>query len=208
MQTLHLVPGETMVWDIHMGGINIGRAELDVTEGRVQSRFTTSKLASTFAKVHHELTTFLDPANSRPVHSTEVIDVDGDHQLFESDFEGPRVETQGELRGAMVPGGNFGHTLHSALGLLRAWSAEDAPAGYLYIAQGGELFRLDFMRPLVENLQGATTLRIECRVKGTPKIPTVGITLWLSDTPERTPLRIEIRSDDVKLTAELVTTDA
>jgi len=197
---LLLVPGETMIWDVNMGGFTIGRAELVVGEHDVQSRFTTGRLASTFAKVRHELTTVVEPGASLPERGTEVLEVDGETKRVAMAFDA-RMHMITTDRTIVVPDGNNGHTLHSALGVIRAWAQPEARAGYLYAIVGGDLFRIDLARPLVEELQGTMTLRIECRVRA--EVP-ISMTIWLRASPDRTPLRIEISGDDAHLTAELI----
>jgi hypothetical protein len=106
---------------------------------------------------------------------------------------GPRV--------LAVPPGNVGHTLHTALGVIRGWASPQARSGFLYIVHAGELFRIDFQPPTVEDLRDRRTLRVEARVRGdTP----ISLSIWLSDTPDRVPLRIEVRAEGVRLTAELI----
>lgn len=205
---LQLVPGEALIWDVHVQGFTIGRAELVVSEHRVHSRFATSSLVRSFANVRHELTTILDRGGARPIHASDALDVEAEHTRVESAFDGSRVETVGQPGALVVPGGNIGHTLHTALGALRAWASPRATAGYLYVAHAGELFRLDFAQPVVEDTRGTATLRIEGRVRATPNQPAIAMTIWLRAIADHAPLRFEVRSADVKLTAELIASDA
>jgi hypothetical protein len=198
VSALLLVPGESMVWDVHMQGFTIGRVELDVGEARVRSRFVTAKIVSSFARVRHDLTTTLDHDVTRPIHALDALEVDGERTRVETTFAGARLQLG--TKSIAVPDGNFGHTLHSALGVVRAWAHPDARPGYLYVIHAGELFRLEFAQPLVEDLQDAKALRVECRVRGDLQI---SMTIWLRAS-DRTPLRIEIRSEEARLTAELI----
>jgi hypothetical protein len=200
---LGFAAGESMMWNIHMQGMTIGRVELDVTGGpeidHVHSRFTTTALASALAHVRHELVTDLDRRAARPVHSLDELDVDGDHTRVEAAYAGQRIAFGEHV--VLVPPGNVGHTLHSALGVLRAWARPDAPPGYLYVMHAGELYKLEFGEPLREELQGQKTLRVECHVRGATPI---AISIWLAATSDHVPLRIEVRSGDIRLTAELI----
>jgi hypothetical protein len=108
-----------------------------------------------------------------------------------------------------LPDGNPGHTLHSALGAVRAWAQPDARPGFLFIVHAGQLVRLEVARPIVEELQGTKTLRVECRVHPqTDQREPFAATLWLTDDPKRTPVRIEVTSAGEHVTAELFDTTA
>jgi hypothetical protein len=197
---LRLDAGESMTWDVHMQGFTVGRATLDVGEHEVHSHFATAGIASTLSRVRHDLTTRLDPFSARPSSAVDTLDVDGEQTLTETMFE-PGGRVAAGKQALKIPGGNTGHTLHSALGVIRAWASPQSRSGYLYIVHAGELFRLDIQQPLTEVLQDRKTLRVECRVRGeTP----ISMSIWLSDSPERVPLRIEVRAEGVRLTAELI----
>jgi hypothetical protein len=192
---LRLSPGEFLIWDIHAQGFTIARAELEVADGKVFSRVRTGRLASTFARVSHDLTTRFGAG--RALHAIEMLDVDGDRTSMTARFAGSRVEI--ETRALAVPGGNSGHTLHTALGAIRAWASPQARRGFLYIVHAGEIFTLDVAQPMRETLQGAPTLRIEGRIRE----QAIGLTIWLRES-DRVPVRIEIRADGATITAELV----
>jgi uncharacterized protein DUF3108 len=198
---LGFVAGESLIWNVHMQGLTIGRVELDVTDAHVHSRFTTTALANALAHVRHELVTDLDRRAARPVHSLDELDVDGDHTRVDAAFAGTRVAFGEHV--VLVPAGNVGHTLHSALGVLRAWARPDAPPGYLYVLHAGELYKLEFAEPMREELQGQKTLRVECRVK-VPDVAPIAISIWLAATSDHLPLRIEVHGGDIRLTAELI----
>ena len=207
MPALVLVPGEVLIWEVHVQGLTIGRAELDVSEDRARSTFATSPLVRSFANVRHELTTILDRDAARPVRAIDVADVGGDHTRVESAFRGSQIVATGRPA-RVVPDGNFGHTLHTALGALRAWASPRARPGFLYVAHAGELFRIDFGQPVVEDLYGAATLRIDGRVRATANQAAVAVAIWLRATTDRTPVRLEIHGEDLTVSADLIATDA
>jgi hypothetical protein len=198
---LGFTPGEQMTWNVTAKGFTIGRAELSVGEGEIHSRFETGKLVSAFARVRHELSTLVDRSGARA--ATEVLDVDGEHSQSSVEFRGSRYLAGAKV--GVIPNGNVGHTLHSALGVVRAWAASDAKPGFLYIVHDGDVYRLDLAQPFVEDMRGRPTLRVACRIKGAV---TVSATIWLSASPDHIPLRLEIGADDVHLTAELLETEA
>ncbi len=202
---LMLMPGEQWTWTIHAKGFTIARADLAVEEHdgqtTVHSRLETGKLVSSFARVRHELATIVDRAGARA--ATELLEVDGETSQTSVEFRGSRY-LAGDKAGT-IPDGNVGHTLHSALGVIRAWAAPDARAGFLYVVHDGGVYRLDVARPFVEDMHGKPTLRIDCRIRGEVQ---VSVTIWISASEDRTPLRFEIGADDVHLTAELLETEA
>lgn len=198
---LMLVPGEQWTWNVHAKGFTIGRAELAVEEHQVTSRFETGRLVSTFARVRHELATVVDRSGARA--ATELLEVDGETSRTSIEFRGAGYFSGGKA--GTVPDGNVGHTLHSALGLIRAWASPDARAGFIYAVHDGVVFRIDLARPFVEDMRGKRTLRIDTRIHGDIQ---VSVTIWLSAGDDRTPLRFEIGADDVHLTAELLGTEA
>lgn len=196
---LLLVPGEHLVWEVHLHGMTIGRAELEVSDGDVRSRFQTDSLAGALVSVHHDLFTLLDRPHARARAGNEVFEVKGETKKYDATFDGPSVMVEGQL--LAVPGGSIGQTAHTALGLLRAWCTPDASPGYLVVLEQGELWRLDVGRPTVDELQGVRAFRIDGRIRAKQPIAFV---MWLSDSEDRKPLRIEISDEDFHVTAELV----
>ncbi len=201
VRSLGFVPGEQMTWNVTAKGFTIGRAELAVGEHEIHSRFETGRLASAFARVRHELTTVVDQTGARA--ATEILEVDGETSRNSVEFRGARFLAGPKV--GTIPDGNVGHTLHSALGVIRAWAAPDAKAGFLYIVHDGAIYRLDLAQPFVEDLRGRPTLKIAARIKGEVS---ASITIWLSASDDHVPLRLEIGAEDVHLTAELLETEA
>jgi len=199
---LMLVPGESMAWNVQAKGVTLGRAVLAVDDHEVHSRFETSGLAAAFSKVRHELVTELGTGGPRS--ATDELEIDGEIMRVDEQFAGPRVIVD-HRHVAIVPGGNFGHTLHSALGLIRAWAQPDAPPGYLFVVHAGGVYRLDVARPFVEALRGEPALRVELRIK-IDETDTVAVSMWLRDR-DRVPLRFEVAMGDIHATADLIDTD-
>jgi hypothetical protein len=193
---LLLVRGETLIWDVHWKGFTIARAELVVGDREVSSRVKTGKLASSLASILHEATSTLEPTRATSVRERFVIDGETTHVV--ASFRDAMYVLDDDKRRA-VPGGNIGHTIHSALGWLRAWAEPGARGGYLFVLHVGELYKLEFAEPIVE----AESLRIDCRIVPPDEEP-VTITLWLATNADRVPTRFEIGNANVRLTAELV----
>jgi len=185
-QTLLLVPGEHFAYEVHLHGITIGRVDLEVTDGQVISKFKTEAVAAAFETVQDDLVTTLDRVGGRAAASTETLVIGDDAKTFNGD--------------ASVAG-NHGQTVHTALGVLRAWARPDAAPGYLVLLAAGKMWRLDVARPTVEDLQGTHALRIDGRVRAEKPIALV---MWLAASDDRTPLRIELSNGEFHVVADLV----
>jgi len=194
-----LPDGERLRWEVHHKGFTIGRAELVVGGARITSRFRTSQLASMFARAEHELTTTLAHAGTYPDFASEAAVVDGEHENYEISFDRSVYVIAGKAR--RIPDG-VGHTLHSALGVLRAWASPTARPGYLNVLHAGELYRLDVDTPTREDWRGTPTLKIEARILGTEK--PILVTMWLTANGPHIPIRIAISHDGKQLDAERI----
>jgi len=182
-----LVRGEQMVWDVFWQGLAIGRAELRVGPYEARSVFATGTLASALADVRHELTTALD--GERRAH--EVVVYDGETRRRDVAID-------------RAPGGGTLHTLHSALGAIRAWSRGEAPRAYVWLVVDGDRYRVDLEHPVRDRTDLGRALRVECTVRPlVAGVDPLDVTIWLADTEERTPVRFVVVSGDHRLSAEL-----
>lgn len=197
--SLVLPDGERLRWEVHHKGFTIGRAELIVGGGRITSRFKTSSLASMFAKAEHELMTTLAHAGTYPDYASERAEVDGARENYEISFDGSVYMIGG--KGRRIPDG-VGHTLHSALGVLRAWASPKAQPGYLNVLHAGDLYRLDVDAPTREDWRGTKTLKVEGRILGGEK--PILVTFWFTDNDRHIPIRIAISADGKQLDAEKI----
>ena len=143
--TLQLPVGEALVWDVRYHGMTIGRAEMSTGETEVGTKFETGALASSIASIHYDATTVLDRSTARPRSARETLARDGTtaHHVVAFDHEN---YTLGEpaVRKAVPQGA--AHTLHTALGTIRAWAGPEAVAGFLFVVHGGRVFHLTLAR--------------------------------------------------------------
>jgi len=174
---LGFAPGEHLIWEVQARGIAIGRLELDVEEHAITSRFATNHIANRFTRVDHELVTLLD--EGMPVSANERLNFDG------------------ELRQTTI---NLAHTklhsLHTALGLVRAWARAGATPGFTSVTFMDKRFRMQLEQPVSEG----GLLRVDAHISGGDE--TIGVTIWLDDVHR--PVRVEVRADDEQVTAELI----
>lgn len=194
-----------MVWEVYWRGVLIGNASLAVDTRRARSTFSTGILARALAEVRYELTTELADRVAR--EASELVVLDGETTRTELRLDGSRYRIN--TRPGDVPGGTALHTLHSALGALRAWAAPNASRAYLWLALRGKLYRLDATPPASETLDGISTLRVECVVRALdPAMDQAFVTVWLSTSADHTPVRIVVETGGERIAAQLTETTA
>lgn len=204
VQALQLPSGEALSWDVHWHGMTIGRAEMSSGDIEIQTTFVTSALASSIARVDYGLTTVLDRSTARPQSSRETLGRDGTTSHHEVVFDGESYTLGEPAVRIPVPQG-AAHTLHTALGAIRAWAHPEAKAGFLFVVHDGRLFHLTLARPVPETLLGTEALKIACRIRPHDgKGDVVTLTIWLTATEARLPFRIAISGDEEQMTADLV----
>ena len=181
---LLMVPGEHMIYEVHVHGITIGKIDLEVGETEITSHFQTDSLAAALTSAHHDLSTVLDRATASATIASEQLVIGEETKHFDYD-------------------GKNGQTVHTTLGLLRAWVATDATPGFITVQELGHAYRLVVKRPLVEDLQGTKTFRVDAQIN--TKVPTM-VQIWFSTTPDRKPLRFDVVNDDFHVTANLIPT--
>jgi hypothetical protein len=200
VRELLLAPQEQRIWDVHWRGLTIGRIELAVDGDLVHSRFRTGAIVGTVTSIEHELATVLDRDRAAAASQRETLAVDGRTRTIDAAFDDAGYRIEGQPPRAMADGRV--HTVHSALGALRAWARPGAPPGYLTVLLAGGPIRLEVGEPVPEALADRAALRIDARALGGPVPATV--TIWLGAGEDRAPLRIELATDEARVTAELL----
>jgi hypothetical protein len=201
-----LAAGEETAWNVFYQGVPIGRADLVIGDRAARTTFQTSRAARVLAAAHLELATALDRGRVRGVR--ELLTLGGDTERAEAIVAGARYAPPGgEPR--RVPGGARLHTVHSALGVVRAWSAGRAPApGYLWLWSGGQLYRLDVARPSRDDVLGVKALRVDGTVRAPHLAGAITVAVWLAANADRTPIRLALRAGPHALVAELAASTA
>jgi hypothetical protein len=196
-----LVPGEQTSWRVFWQTIAIGDVELAIGTRDARTLFRTGGLANLSSPIRYELVTALDRGRVRGV--SETLTSEGRTARTEATIDGASFTTR-EAGLRRVPGGSQLHTLHSALGVVRAWSTTKAPAGYLWLLHQGRLFRLDVFRPVRDEAMGIRSLRIDGVVRALDGAPKTDVSIWLAANRDRTPLRFELQSEGNTISAEVV----
>ena len=107
-----------------------------------------------------------------------------------------------DLTTELVPQSSGAHTIHSAVGWLRAWAEPGAPARSLRVDHLGDAYDVDVASPMVEVDHGGT-LRIEAQAAPPDDSPIV-ISVWLSRDERRAPVRFELSRGVKRVTGTLV----
>lgn len=173
---LGFTPGEKFVYMIRLRGFTLGSANLDVEESRIVSHFKTTMLAAAVSNVSHDLTTNHD--GHRATLGNEQLVMDGKARQFTTDYTK-----------------NAAHSIHTAIGAVRAWAKLGATPGFLHVVVGNEMMRVE----LAEPSGGKGWLRVDGKMVG--ESPAT-FTCWLDGHNVIT--RIEIRADGEQVTADLV----
>ena len=210
VRELLLLPQEKLIWDVHWKGLTVGRVELTVDGDLVHSRFRTGAVVSTVTSIDHELATVLDRPGARAASQREALTVNGEARTIDAVFDGAGYRIAGQPPQAIRRGSV--HTLHSALGALRAWARPGARPGFLTVLIAGEPVQLEIAEPVPEELRDRQALRIDGRALGGHAAidgagagaGAIAIKLWLRAGEDRTPLRIELATDEARVTAELL----
>lgn len=196
--------GESFAWNVQFQGLSIGRAEISVGDQEVRSRFETNALASSFARVKYELVSVIDRNAHRPIGAFETAELDGESQTTNATFDGKSYAIGEPPVSHSIPDGNV-HTLQSALGVIRGWAQPQAKGGVLHVLVGGRIYKIVLSRPIPEDLYSSPAIKVSGRVSPLEGSgPAISFAMWVTNTPARTPLRIEVAGDGKQITAELI----
>lgn len=200
-----LVAGEQTTWSVFYQTMPIGRADLVIGERGARTTFRTSRVARALASVRYELTTALEHGRVRGAR--DDLTVDREVERAETAIDGASYTAGGQT--LRVPGDTRLHTLHSALGAVRTWSAtRGAGPGYLWLWSGGRLYRLDLSRPSHDDVLGVRALRLDGTVRAPHLSPSISVSVWLAANRDRTPLRFAFQSGPHRVTAEVSESNA
>src|SRR5207244_4315061 len=100
-----------------------------------------NELASMFSPARDELITHIDRAAARPLGVHETLEIDGETHHFDAPLDGSA------------------HTLHTALGWLRAWARVGAASASILVVHAGDLYRVDIVSPVRDEIDGKPMLR-------------------------------------------------
>jgi hypothetical protein len=211
--------GERMVAEISLKGVTIGEYDLEVAgpcaRGSqrlmpVFSRAGRVGLGAAFSDDSATASSWLDLATGYPVETRSVVEASWATKHFTVNYLGDafqyvyyrqnkrndrnfRQEKQRALP-PRVPA----HDMHSALGVMRKWSAELGKKGSIYTIIGQRLYRVDAKVADKERITVGDKTYDAVRIDGTARMLThklnasrrvVAWAVWISDEPARLPLK-------------------
>ena len=217
-----LYPGESMAFDVQIGGVLIGEAQLavgdvGVVDGRraivVRSRAATAGAAALVRNIVDEATSVIDADTGRPI-SVETNVVTGDKRISaDAVFSGSTATVTYRRTAEAAPqtaridlGTNELHDAHSAMAQLRGWKAAPGTTRTVFVIGGRRLWRIDVTYAGEEAIGSAVGNRRAVMFDGIAyrarrdlsvesKLPARTFRVWLSDDADRVPLQVAAKTE-------------
>jgi len=219
---LGLFPGETMAFEVHLGGMLAGEAQLAVGEigdvdGHralvVKSRAATAGAAKLVKNIVDEATTVIDADTGRPLRlETTVVmnDKTTSAQVVFSGSVATGVFTKPDDPTPHPYKVDFGkvtvHDSHSAMAQMRGWRAAPGTTKQIYVVGGRRLWRVDMTfvgfetvgsavgnRRTVHLSGAAFRARNNLQLEGGKATRTFEV--WITDDADRVPLKMTAHTE-------------
>ncbi len=215
---LGLNPGESMAFEVKLGGVLAGEAQLAVGEigivdGHkrvvVKSRAATAGAVAIVKHIVDEMTTEIDVLTGHPVAFETLVEVGSKRTTASGTFTGSkadvtysRTETADKPQKYVIDFGKVEvHDAHSAMAQLRGWRPAIGGTRTLYLVGGRRLWRVDMKYVGTETIGSALgnrpVVKFEgksFRARGNLTVesarPARTFTVYLSDDADRVPLRV------------------
>jgi hypothetical protein len=225
-----LNPGETMAFEVRLGGVLAGEAalavgELGEFEGKkavvVKSRANTAGAAALIKRIADEATTVIDMGTGRPLKLDTIVEMGQRKTVAEARFTGTIADVTYKRSDEPNPHNykiNFGtqtvHDTHSAMAQIRGWRPSAGTTRSVFVVGGRRLWRVDVKFIGVETVGSAVGNRRAIKFEGasfrarpnftveTDK-PMRTFTVWLSDDADRVPLRVLANTELGDVTVDL-----
>lgn len=225
--TVGLHPGESMTFELSLGGILGGESALAVGEpgivdGReaivVRSQISSAGALALVRKVQDELTTTIDLATGLPATASADILFGVKRYHHDATYDGGKVELishtgdPSKLRHVHYDfSPALAHDAHSAMAAMRMWEGTAGEERRLYLVGGRKIWQTDMTWIGVETIgtklgnQQAVRLdgisvRVNKRLVAEPGKPPRTFSVWMSDDGDRAPLLVLAHTElgDVK----------
>jgi len=225
-----LNPGETMAFEVRLGGVLAGEAALAVGalgefEGKkavvVKSRANTAGAAALIKRIVDEATTIIDMDSGRPLQLETLVEQGNKKTTAKAKFNGTIADVTYKRSDDPNPHTfkiNFGsqtvHDTHSAMAQVRGWRPAPGTTRSVFVVGGRRLWRVDVKFAGTETVGSAMGNRHAIRFEGasfrarpnftveTDK-PMRTFTVWLSDDADRVPLRVLAKTELGDVTVDL-----
>lgn len=225
-----LNPGESMAFEVRIGGVLAGEAQLAVGEvgefeGHravvVKSRANTAGAAALLKRIVDEATTVIDMDTGRPLQLETNVEQGSKRTTATARFNGPVAEVTYTRNDDPEPhtyrlnfGTNTVHETHSAMAQVRGWRPQPGTMKSVFVVGGRRLWRVDVKyvggetigtalgnRRTVKYEGSSYRARADFKVESTTAART--FTVWLSDDGDRVPLKVVAHTEIGDLTVDL-----
>ena len=225
-----LNPGESMAFEVRLGGVLAGEAamavgELGEFEGKkavvVRSRANTAGAAALIKRISDEATTVIDMETGRPMQLQTLVEMGNKRTEAQAKFTGTIADITYKRSDDPKPHNykiNFGtqtvHDTHSAMAQIRGWRPAPGTTRSVFVVGGRRLWRVDVRYLGTETIGTAVGNRAAIKFEGasfrarpnftieTDK-PMRTFTVWLSDDADRVPLKVLASTELGDVTVEL-----
>jgi Protein of unknown function (DUF3108) len=225
-----LNPGESMTYEVRLGGMLAGEAQLAVGElgmvdGHravvVKSRAETAGAAKLIRNIVDEATTVIDMDSGRPLQLDTLVVMGTRTTTAQAKFTGSIANVTYSRSGDPRPHTyrvNFGkitvHDSHSAMAQMRGWKAAPGATRAVYVVGGRRLWRVDVHFLGVETIGTQVGNRRAVHFAGQAYRARPNLTLegqkpsrtfevWLSDDGDRVPLKMVAQTELGQVAMEL-----
>ena len=212
-----LNPGESMAFEVRLGGMLAGEAALAVGEvgsldghrvAVVKSRAATAGAAALIKKIVDEATTWIDLDSGRPLKLETLVEQDGKTTTAQASFTGSVANVTYIRNDEAKPHNyriDFGkltvHDTHSAMAQLRGWKAQPGTTRTVFVVGGRRLWRVDVRYVGEETIGSVLGNRKAVHFEGASfrarpnfglesEKPSRTFQVWLSDDADRVPLKM------------------
>lgn len=228
---LGLRPGETMAFEVQLGGLLVGEAQLAVGEvgnidGHraivVHSRAATAGAAALIKKISDEATTVIDADTGRPI-SLETLVEQGDRRITataqftatSAKVTYQRSEDKEPKTSVISFGTTTVHDAHTAMAQLRGWKGTKGQTRTVFVVGGRRLWRIDVTYAGEETIGGALgnrraivfdgkSYRAKSNMKAESDKPARTFKVWLTDDADRVPLKVTAATELGDIAMDLV----
>ncbi len=225
-----LNPGESMAFEVRLGGVLAGEAQLAVGElghyeGHravvVKSRAATAGAAALIKTIVDEATTVIDMDSGRPLQLDTLVEQDHETTTAQARFTGSIANVTYSRSDEAKPhvmridfGAMTVHDTHSAMAQLRGWRAAPGTTKTVFVVGGRRLWRVDVRYVGEETIGSVLGNRRAIRYTGASyrarpnfgvesEKPTRTFSVWLSDDADRVPLKMTAQTELGEVAMEL-----
>jgi hypothetical protein len=225
-----LNPGESMAFEVRVGGVLAGDAALAVGEigdfeGKravvVKSRAQTAGAAALLKHVLDEAQTVIDIDSGRPMQLETLVEMGDKKTTATATFSGQIADVVYTRSGDPEPhkyklnfGTNTVHDTHSAMAQVRGWRGKPGDTRSVFVVGGRRLWRVDVKYMGDETIGTAVGNRACVKFEGSSyraradfkvesNSPARTFTVWLSDDADRVPVKVVAHTELGDLTVDL-----